>query len=146
MNIQLPLPSNSEIEQAFMDFLRVNNLAPVGNFRLVIDGTIQRYRLEGDKSGETSGSCCVYTDNGWPIGWAKDWHVGETINWYYKTDGLSQEQKDYLKSNEFKQKVKAAEARWEAQIKQKHNDAADNARSKIEALPDAPENHPYLQQ
>ena len=108
MNTQLPLPSDHEIEQSFMDFLWANNLAPVAALRIIIDGTVQRYRLEGDKSGDKSGSYCVYTDQGWPIGWARDWHVGETVNWFYKTDGLNQEQKNYLNSAEFKAKVKAA--------------------------------------
>ena len=60
MNIQLPLPSSNEIEQSFMEFLRANNLAPVGNFSFIIDGAIHRYRLEGDKTSERSGTYCIY--------------------------------------------------------------------------------------
>ena len=143
--MQLPLLPANEIEQSFMEFLRANNLEPVGSISIIIDGEIHRYRLEGDSPSEKSGSYCIYTDRDWPIGWAMDWHVGEKIDWFHKTNGLNQEQEDYLHSKEFQQKVEAAKKNFEAQLKQRHDAAAEKARIYIETLRDAPENHPYLQ-
>lgn len=143
--VNLPQPSDYEIEQQFMDFLNANNLSPVGSFRFVINGTIQRYKLQGDKGGDKSGAYCIYTDRDWPIGWAEDWHVGERIDWFYKSDKLTKEQDDYLHSREFKAKVEAAQKNFEAQLKQKHNAAANVAKNIIETSSEAPENHPYLQ-
>ena len=99
--VNLPQPSDYEIEQKFMDFLRSNNLEPVGSFRFIMDGTIQRYRLPDDKRGQTSGAYCVYTDK-WPIGWAMDWHTRNKIDWYCPAEGLNEEQQKYFHSAEFK--------------------------------------------
>ena len=145
MSIQLPKPSDYEIEQSFMEFLSANNLSPVGAFRLVINGNIQRYRVEGDSPSEKSGSYCIYINNDWPIGWAEDWHYRQRIDWFYKTDGLNQEQKNYINSAEFKAKAKAAQKKFEAEMKKRHDKAAETAKRIIETTPYASENHPYLQ-
>ena len=142
--MEIQMPSMNEIETQFMDFLRANSIVPAGSLRLVINGTIQRFGLEGDKSGEKSGAYCIFTDNGWPIGWAEDWHVGTTVEWVYKIDGLPKEQKDYLNSQEFKDKVENSKKKWEEERAQKWLKAADTANSQFSAMPPAPEDFPYL--
>ena len=142
--VNLPQPSDYEIEQKFMDFLRSNNLEPVGTFRFIMDGTIQRYRLPDDKRGQTSGAYCVYTDK-WPIGWAMDWHTRNKIDWYCPAEGLNEEQQKYFHSAEFKAECEAAKKQREEAIKQKQIQAADKARIRIDTSSEAPENHPYLQ-
>lgn len=142
--VNLPQPSDYEIEQKFMDFLNANNLSPAGSFRLMIDGTIQRYRLPDDKRGQKSGAYCVYTDK-WPIGWAMDWHTRDKIEWYYPTEGLNDEQRKYFNSPEFKAECEAAKKQREEAIRQKQVNAAEQARIRIDTCPEAPENHPYLQ-
>jgi len=142
--VNLPQPSDYEIEQKFMDFLRANNLEPVGSFRFIMDGTIQRYRLPDDKRGQTSGAYCVYTDK-WPIGWAMDWHTRNKIDWYCPAEGLNEEQQKYFHSAEFKAECEAAKKQREEAIKQKQIRAADKARIRIDTSSEAPENHPYLQ-
>lgn len=143
--MNLPQPSDYEIEQNFMEFLRANGLEPVGQFRFIMNGVIQRYRVQGDSQSQTSGAYCIYTDNGWPIGWARDWHDSKNIQWFYKTDGLNREQKDYLNSPDFKAKVKRAKKKWDAELKIQHDKAAEIAKRIIETTAEAVENHPYLQ-
>ena len=143
--MNLPQPSDYEIEQNFMEFLRANGLEPVGQFRFIMNGVIQRYRVQNDRPSQTSGAYCIYTDNGWPIGWARDWHDDKNVEWFYKTDGLNQEQKDYLNSPDFKAKVERVKKKWDAELKIQHDKAAETAKRIIETAPEAPENHPYLQ-
>lgn len=143
--VNLPQPSDYEIEQQFMDFLSANNLSPIGSFNFVINGTIQRYKLQSDKGGDRSGAYCIYTDRDWPIGWAVDWHVGERIDWFYKSDNLTKEQSDYLHSQEFKEKIKQSQKKWDEQLAIQHNKSAETAKRIIETTREADENHPYLQ-
>ena len=136
--------SDYDIEAQFMVFLRNNNIEPADNIRLILDGQCHRYRLNGDKHGDKSGAYCIYTD-GFPAGWAEDWHVGQSINWHYDTSGMPKEQRDYYESPEYKKKIEVAKKKREQERLQRQAEASDKARIRIETLPDAPENHRYLQ-
>lgn len=72
MSVQLPKPSDYGIEQSFMEFLSANSLFPVGTFSFVINGSIQRYRVEGDCPSEKSGSYCIFINNDWAISWVEN--------------------------------------------------------------------------
>ena len=45
-----------EIQQQVLDFMRSLDLAPVDDTEIIIDGKIHRYKTNGDKGSETSGS------------------------------------------------------------------------------------------
>lgn len=139
------LPQPLDIENAFLDFLTANGIQPAGSLTILIDKGIQRYTLHDEHAGDKSGSYAVYTDSGWPIGWARDWHNGVTLNWVYGGKKLSKEQDDYIHSDEFRKKAEAAKKAFEQKIIEAQNKAADEARSRIHDLPEAPEDHKYLQ-
>ena len=136
--------SDYEIETQFMAFLRNNDIEPADNIQLIRDGQIHRYRLNGDKRSNKSGAYCIYND-GLPAGWAEDWHIGKSINWCYDTSGLPKEQRDYYESPEQKKKIEAAKEKRKQEALQRQAEVSDKARIRIETLPDAPENHKYLQ-
>ena len=136
--------SDYEIETQFMAFLRNNDIEPADNIQLIRDGQIHRYRLNGDKRSNKSGAYCIYND-GLPAGWAEDWHIGKSINWCYDTSGLPNEQRDYYESPEQKKKIEAAKEKRKQEALQRQAEVSDKARIRIETLPDAPENHKYLQ-
>ena len=136
--------SDYEIETQFMAFLRNNDIEPADNIQLIRDGQIHRYRLNGDKRSNKSGAYCIYND-GLPAGWAEDWHIGKSINWCYDTSGLPKEQRDYYESPEQKKKIEAAKEKRRQEALQRQAEVSDKARIRIETLPNAPENHKYLQ-
>ena len=140
----IKLPSAAEISAAFLDFLNHNNLTPKDNISIVADGNIHRFSLLNDDRGEKSGAYCIYSDN-WPAGWAEDWHVGQSINWSFTTNGIPKEQQEYLDSQAFKDKVAASRKIFEQEKIQKHNAAATKSGEIFNNSDYAPENHPYLQ-
>ena len=143
MAIDLPYPSDREIERSFLAFLDNNNIAPAENISLIFDGLIHRYRLIGDKHGNKSGAYCIYTDT-WPAGWAMDWHVGSSVKWVFPHDKLNDEQRAYFNSDAFKQQHEEAIKKKEQERIAKQTAAADLARSRFEQLHDEPGNHKYL--
>lgn len=135
--------SDFDIQQQVLDFMRSIDCEPADNSSLVMDGNIHRYRLSGDKKGELSGAYCIHTD-GLPAGWVEDWHTGNAVKWRFNTSGLSQEQRDYFNSQEFRKKAEEDYKRKEAKRKQKQAEASEHARILWESLKEAPETHPYL--
>ena len=142
--MELPNFSDFDIEAQFLQFLRDNDIYPVGDDHLILDGKLHRYKIQGDKSGETSGAYCIHTD-GLPAGWAEDWHSGSSIKWRYDISSLSKEQKEFFNSPERKAKAEALQKQRDEEIKSRQSEAADKARIFIETLPYASETHPYLQ-
>ena len=136
--------SDNEIREQVLDFMRSLNCYPADNNNLILDGYIHRYKLKGDKSGEYSGAYCIYADGVLPAGWVEDWHSGKAITWHYDTTTLSQEQRDYFNSDEFRKKSEAERNRREKERQAKQAEAAERSRILWEALKEAPGNHPYL--
>ena len=144
--MNLPLPDNFDIQAQFLDFLKLHDLEPIDNVNFLIDNAIHRYRLRGDKQGETSGAYCLYSDGDIPAGWAEDWHVGQPVNWHYNFNdkNFSQEQREYFHSDAYKQKLEAEKKIKEEERKKKQLRASRDACAKFETCTDAPENFPYL--
>lgn len=141
--------SERDIEAQFLEFLRVNDCEPEGNFTLQMDGQLHRFRLQGDKAGEKTGAYCVYTD-GWPAGWCQNWrNGGESITWSYPK-GEDGKYKDYFESPEFK---KARELSQQRQAKFKAEQEAQSLRAQervrilweqLRFIAKTEENHEYL--
>lgn len=137
------LPDDAEIQRLFLDFLDQNNLAPVKNIPIYLDGKIHRYQLNDDKNGQTSGAYCLYTDR-WPIGWAMDWKSRNKINWHFPTDSLNPEQKKEFDSPEFKAHLDEVRKKKEQEIKHRQAEASAKARAQFDNCPNAPDDFPYL--
>ena len=145
--MNLPDPSNLDIEAQFRDFLRVNDIEPIDNVNIIIDGQIHRYRVRGDDPGETAGAYCIFTDGNIPAGWAEDWHVGYPINWGYKFNDthFTEEQKTYFRSEAYQLKLQAEKKLREEQLREKQKHASLDARAKFDTCPNATEDFKYLQ-
>ena len=52
-----------EIERQVWDFMRRFASEPINEHSLLLDGKIHRFRVEGDKQSEKSGSYCIYISN-----------------------------------------------------------------------------------
>ena len=144
--MNLPDPSNLDIEAQFRDFLRVNDIEPIDNVNIIIDGQIHRYRVRGDDPGETAGAYCIFTDGNIPAGWAKDWHVGQSVSWCYKFNDthFTEEQKTYFRSEAYQQKLQAERKLKEEQLREKQKHASLDARAKFDTCPNAPGDFQYL--
>ena len=137
-----------EIEEQIIDAISATSAQPSGNISLHIDGAIHRYKVEGDRGSEESGSgaYCIWTDN-WPCGWFRNWRTGEHVTWFFNREKLNDEGKSYFtddKYQELLEKAKLAQAKIQEELKQKQLAASDLARSTFSALIPAPEDHPYL--
>ena len=139
--------SQDEIEAQFRDFLHVNNCEPAGNLQLQIDGNIHRYRVQGDKRGDTSGAYCLFND-GWPAGWCQNWRNGTAISWHFNRDSLDDSRKKSLSDKEYNALLAQSKAKHEQtlrQLEKKAIEAAENSRILCKTLPEAPyvSQHPY---
>ena len=94
----------SDIKQQVLDFMRSLNVQPHDDKDIVIDGELHRYRTHDDKRNSQSGAYCIH-DDGIPAGWVQDWRKGEAVNWRYDSSALTDEQRTYFNSDEFKQKA-----------------------------------------
>ena len=141
--MEYPQFSNSEIEQQFLDFLRANNLEPIGNFSLQMDGNLHRYRLEGDKPSERSGAYILH-DDGLPAGFAQDWRNGIKLNWTFKPDNLNDEQRAYFNSDEFRKLQEQKRIQRENQNKLRRAKIAKDVQAAWNRMLPAQYNHPYL--
>ena len=130
--------SDSEIEAQFLDFMRANNCEPEGNFRLMLDGQIHRFRVQNDKHGEKSGAYCVFYD-GWPAGWCQNWHGGgQAISWSFNRYDLNDSQQKSLSDAEYEKLLEVSRRHQEQLKKQLEQDtiiASEKARILFESLP-----------
>lgn len=136
---------DNEIERQFRDFMSNCGFAPADNISLITDGKIHRYKVKGDKHGDTSGSYCIYTDGTIPAGWAGDWHYKDFPAWHYDLDTLPEEHRKYYQDPKQQAKIKAEQKKREEERKKQQIQAAGEAMDRIRDMPDAQGDHPYLQ-
>ena len=141
--------SDYDIQSQFLDFMRANNCEPEGNFRLMLDGQIHRFRIVGDKHGSKNGAYCVFYD-GWPAGWCQNWRGnGQAVSWCFNRDGLNDTQKNSLTDAEY-QKLLEVSRRHQEKLKAEHEaqsiKAQEMARIRYQTLEYARNDkpHPYV--
>ena len=135
--------SDDEIREQALAVMREYGIEPIKNIRLILDGKLHRYALEGDKHSETSGAYIIHSD-GWPAGYFQNWRIGLKVKW--KFDGGDIKPEDYFNSDEYKKNKKEIEAKQkqrEEEEQKRHAEASERARILFEQLPEATE-HPYL--
>ena len=138
-----PQIPNAEIESQVLSFMAELGVSPASYERLELDGKLHRYDIDGDKRGSGNGAYIIHAD-GIPAGFIQDWKRGVKTTWKYNDSGLSEEQKTYFNSAEYQEKLEAEKKRREEERRKKEITASENARVRIETLPEAPENYPYL--
>ena len=137
--------SEEEIRQQVLRLMSQLGISPARQYEnLILDGEIHRYVVEGDRRGKKNGAYCIYTD-GLPAGFVQDWKRDVKTDWKYDTSGLSQEERTYYDSDEYRQKAEEERKKREAERKQKQLEASEHARILFESLSEAPGNHKYLQ-
>ena len=136
----------SDIHRQVLEFLNKLDIQPYDESDVKLDGELHRYRVHDDKPGQKSGAICIHTD-GWAAGFVMDWRKDLRENWRYDISGLdiSDEQRNYYNSDEYRKKCEEEHRKKEEQRQARHLEASERARRLWGKLPEAPENHPYLQ-
>lgn len=124
----------------FRQALAAAGLAPHGDLNLTGDGKLQRYRIEGDKSGSRNGWAVLYSH---PVtaGAFGSWKTGETHNWCERTS----KPPTPSERAELQRQMKEAQAARAAELATVQASARERA-AKLWALAHPATNaHPYLQ-
>lgn len=138
--------STTEIQEQALTFMRDNDLAPRDerDRYLKLDGQLHRYAVEGDKHGETSGVYVLHSD-GFPAGYFQNWRTGVKLSWRFNATNLTQEQRDYLNSDEYRKAEEAKRKKRDAEDRKRKAEASENARIRYESYLDGDFSHEYLQ-
>ena len=139
--------NDEEIERQVLDFMASINASPAAYEKLVFDGSLHRYDIDGEKRGRKSGAYIIHTD-GFPAGFIQNWKIGVKEKWKFDTTGLPEEQRQYFNSEEYRRQEEEREKRQqerEQKRKEKQIEAAEYSRIFWETLKEASENHEYLQ-
>lgn len=138
--------STTEIQEQALTFMRDNDLAPRDerDKYLKLDGQLHRYAVEGDKHGETSGVYVLHSD-GFPAGYFQNWRTGVKLSWRFNATNLTQEQRDYLNSDEYRKAEEAKRKKRDAEDRKRKAEASENARIRYESYLDGDFSHEYLQ-
>lgn len=102
------------------------------------DGTLHRYRVNGDKRGSLNGWYCLHTD-GRPAGVFGNWKTGQSEKWIAGGETMTEAERV-----DFATLIQAAKAKADAERHAKHEQAAVIARSRWGSAAPANEHHPYL--
>lgn len=140
--------NDSEVQYQLREFVRGTDYEPLKTVIFKIDSKIHRYPITGDKRGDQGGAYCIYEQE-WPAGWFKNWRTGETINWAFPPQALSEHAKKYFRENNIDIQKLHEESARNAETFQKEQASRATAASYeckgyIKKLEDVPANHPYL--
>lgn len=141
MNLNIPL---DEIKLQVLNFMRELDCCP-SDENLRLDGTLHRYHIKGDKPNTRNGAYCIYTDS-FPAGFIQNWK-GEKSTWRFNAGNstLTQEQRDYFNSKEYKKQLEEKQKQRDKELKERYTKASENARIHFEGYIDSQElQHPYL--
>ena len=134
-NPVLALPPTDPVA-GLLDAMRAAGIEPADPGLIVADGVIQRFRVEGDRSGSLNGWCVLHHDHGA----AGTWKGGATCTWSAKsTSRMSRSERDALYA---KVRAAKAEAQRQREVEQQH--AADRAAELWSKAALASPDHPYL--
>ena len=135
-----------DIHRQVLEFLGSLGIQPYDERDIVLDGELHRYRIHDDKPGQRSGAICIHTD-GWAAGFVMDWRKDLRENWRYDISGLEidEEQRTYYNSKEYWQKCEEESRKKEHEREMRRLSCSERARRLFDRLPEAPEDHAYLQ-
>ena len=140
MNAFIPIEL---IEQQVLEAMRQAGIPPLRDTRLVIDGALHRYAVEGDKGRETAGAYVIHPD-GFPGGYISSWRHGVEVRWKFDLETLDAEMYKRCKMPDFRKQAEEAQRKRDADRKKAQSVASEDARIRFEAAQTAPEDHEYL--
>ena len=142
--INPPPASKPDLEDAMVriDEQFLSELKKAGLYtkdRIIPDGRLHRFHVDGDRPGSKNGWYALYGDNV-PAGAFGSWKTGQTFKWCpIAPHGLTPAQR---KENAHRM-AEARKARA-AEEKERQTIARNKAQSIWNAAPTAPDTHPYL--
>ena len=133
-----------EIERQLLSYMAELGVSPASYERLTaFDGELHRYDIDGDKRGSNNGAYLVHTD-GIPAGFVQDWKRGVKTTWRYDDSSITDEQRAYFNSAEYREQQEALQKRREEERQRVQEQAARIAGQRFDLLPEAPKDHAYL--
>lgn len=119
-----------------LDAMRSAGIDPVDLGQIVADGTLRRFRVEGDKPGTLNGWCVLRPT----FGVAGSWKAGTSCTWSSRsTSSMSRSEKDALYRSIRESRVEA-----QRQREAKQQQAAERAAELWSKAKPAKPSHPYL--
>ena len=104
MNAFIPIEL---IERQVLEAMREAGIPPLRDTRLVIDGALHRYAVEGDKGRETAGAYVIHPD-GFPGGYISSWRHGVEVRWKFDLEALDAEMYKRCKMPDFRKQAEEA--------------------------------------
>lgn len=138
-----PTFSEQEIELQFRAFMNQLGVSPAPYESLILDGSLHRFDILGDKRGSNNGAYLIHPD-GIPAGFVQDWKRGVKANWTFDTSGLPQDLRNSLNSDEYKKKALELQRQRDLERQKKQSEAVQRAIIISQTMKTAPEDHPYL--
>ncbi len=109
--------SLADVEREFLGAMCEAGLAPASPYTLVGDGSLKRFRVEGDPPRTKNGAYCLFLDEH-PAGWFMSWKTsqGKPIVWKYGSDQVDTQTRvkilqGYEESKKKREKEMARQAR-----------------------------------
>jgi len=120
----------------FRDAMRAAGIAPPDVIEA--DGSLHRYRIEGDKGGSRNGWYCLHL-NDRPAGVFGNWKTGQSDKW--KANGEPMTDAERVR---FAAMIQAAKLKADAERRASQDEAATIARARWARAAPANKHHPYL--
>jgi len=121
-----------------LDALRAAGINPIDPGEIVADGTLRRFRAEGDKPGTRNGWAVLHQDHGA----GGSWKSGVTCTWSEKaTARMTRAEKDAFHAD-----IRKAKAEAQRQREAEQHAAAERAEMLWSKARPASPDHPYLKQ
>ncbi|NBC47102.1 MAG: topoisomerase [Gammaproteobacteria bacterium] len=123
-----------------IDFTTAIEAAGLGNpGRIIPDGQIRRFHVEGDRPGSRNGWYCIHLDD-MPAGVFGSWKAGITETWC----SVSRDEQTPAQRDELGRLVEQAKRQRDQEQRRRNAKAAATAADMIERSRPADPNHPYL--
>ena len=134
----LPVPSQSEVERAFLDAMNAAGFNP-GSIEADKE-TFTRFDAPGDKAGKGNGYYKLKTGR-FPVGWFGDWKTGEANEWRFDFGReLSKKERADIKAEHRRLKAEAQVA-----LESKQREVAEDASEYWKRASTEVDGHPYLE-
>lgn len=121
------------------DFAAAIRAAGLGSPEIIADGTLRRFRCEGDKPGTRAGWYVLHLD-GLPAGIFGSWKESLTQTWC----AVSRDRLTLAQQADIRALVETAKAQRAAETRDRHAAAAQRAAVMVEYSTPANSDHPYL--
>lgn len=122
-----------------IDAMCAAGLVPTEPERIVADGGLHRFHVDGDKHRSRNGWCALHVDGGRAFGAFGSWKANVTRKWCAGGERLSRSEQ--VRMNTF---IVEAKRQREAETRQRWEQARDDAQAFWQSAAAAHATHPYL--